>query len=252
MLERFTDRARKVMALANTEAIRFHHEHVNTEHIVLGLINEGSNAGVNILRCLGIDPRRVRAEIERRVTSGPKPATGRLPVTAEVARVIQYAVEESRDAGQDYVATEHLLLGLLRRQDGMAAQVLMSFGLKPEDVRAAATTFRGEEEPAFRGPPSHAPAAIPGVGTTPAPQPPPEPSRADGTPFDEFLKDDAAGKLIQGLVRELDRRKDAAVQDAEYDLASEYRDLMESAKDLLDRLGSLLARGSPPTPPPQE
>src|SRR3954451_23350994 len=136
MFERFTDRARKVMALANQEAQRFNHEYIGTEHILLGLVKEGSGVGANVLKNLDVDLRKVRLEVEKLVKSGPDMVTmGKLPQTPRAKKVIEYAIEEARNLNHNYVRTEHLLLGLLREHDGVAAQVLMNLGLKLEEVR---------------------------------------------------------------------------------------------------------------------
>ena len=144
MFERFTDRARKVMALANQEAQRFNHDYIGTEHILLGLVKEGSGVGANVLKNLGVDLRKVRLEVEKLVKSGPEMVTmGKLPQTPRAKRVIEYAIEEARNLNHNYVGTEHLLLGLLREQDGVAAQVMISLGLKLEDVREEVLNLLG-------------------------------------------------------------------------------------------------------------
>ena len=144
MFERFTDRARKVMALANQEAQRFNHEYIGTEHILLGLVKEGSGVGANVLKNLDVDLRKVRLEVEKLVKSGPDMVTmGKLPQTPRAKKVIEYAIEEARSLNHNYVGTEHLLLGLLRENDGVAAQVLMNLGLKLEDVREEVLNLLG-------------------------------------------------------------------------------------------------------------
>jgi len=144
MFERFTDRARKVMALANQEAQRFNHEYIGTEHILLGLVKEGSGVGANVLKNLDVDLRKVRLEVEKLVKSGPDMVTmGKLPQTPRAKKVIEYAIEEARNLNHNYVGTEHLLLGLLREHDGVAAQVLMNLGLKLEEVREEVLNLLG-------------------------------------------------------------------------------------------------------------
>ncbi len=144
MFERLTDRARKVMALANQEAQRFNHEYIGTEHILLGLVKEGSGVGANVLKNLDIDLREVRLEVEKLVKSGPDMVTmGKLPQTPRAKKVIEYAIEEARSLNHNYVGTEHLLLGLLREHDGVAAQVLMNLGLKLEEVREEVLNLLG-------------------------------------------------------------------------------------------------------------
>src|SRR5216117_4357920 len=148
MFERFTDRARKVMALANQAAQRFNHEYIGTEHILLGLVKEGSGVGANVLKNLDVDLRKVRLEVEKLVKSGPDMVTmGKLPQTPRAKKVIEYAIEEARNLNHNYVGTEHLLLGLLREQEGVAAQVLMNLGLKLEDVREEVLNLLGHNMP---------------------------------------------------------------------------------------------------------
>jgi ATP-dependent Clp protease ATP-binding subunit ClpC len=156
MFERFTDRARKVMQLANQEAQRFNHEYIGTEHILLGLVKEGSGVAANVLKNLDVDLRKIRLEVEKLVQSGPEMVTmGKLPHTPRAKKVIEYAMEEARNLNHNYVGTEHLLLGLLREEEGVAAQVLRNLGLKLEDVREEVLNLLGHNldsgsEPAER------------------------------------------------------------------------------------------------------
>ncbi|MDY0166560.1 MAG: ATP-dependent Clp protease ATP-binding subunit [Thermoguttaceae bacterium] len=144
MYERFTDRARKVMQLANQEAQRFNHEYIGTEHILLGLIKEGSGVAANVLKNLDVDLRKIRLEVEKLVQSGPDMVTmGKLPQTPRAKKVIEYSMEEARNLNHNYVGTEHILLGLLREQEGVAAQVLMNLGLKLEEVREEVLNLLG-------------------------------------------------------------------------------------------------------------
>ena len=160
MYERFTDRARKVMQLANQEAQRFNHEYIGTEHILLGLVKEGSGVAANVLKNLDVDLRKIRLEVERIVqpgAGGDQVVMGRLPHTPRAKKVIEYSIEEARNLNHNYVGTEHLLLGLLREQEGVAAQVLMNLGLKLEDVREEVLNLLGhnpmpnENEPSGGG-----------------------------------------------------------------------------------------------------
>jgi ATP-dependent Clp protease ATP-binding subunit ClpC len=144
MFERFTDRARKVMALANQEAQRFNHEYIGTEHILLGLIKEGTGVGATVLKKMNVDLRKVRLEVEKMVKSGPEMVPmGKLPHTPRAKKVIEYAIEEARNLNHNYVGTEHLLLGLLREREGIAAKVLMNLGLKLEEVREEVLNLLG-------------------------------------------------------------------------------------------------------------
>ena len=144
MFERFTDRARKVMALANQEAQRFNHEYIGTEHVLLGLVKEGSGVGATVLKNLDVDIKKLRLEVEKQVKSGPDMVTmGKLPQTPRAKKVIEYAIEEARSLNHNYVGTEHILLGILRETEGIAAQVLMSVGLKLEEVRQEVLNLLG-------------------------------------------------------------------------------------------------------------
>ncbi len=146
MFDRFTDRARKVMALAREEARRFNHEYIGTEHILLGLVKEGSGVAANVLQNLDIELKKIRLEVEKIVQSGSDlVSVGQLPFTPRVKKVLEYAMEEARALGHNYIGTEHLLLGLLREQEGVAAQVLLNLGVKLEDVREEVIGLLGSE-----------------------------------------------------------------------------------------------------------
>ncbi len=144
MYERFTDRARIVMQVANQEAQRLNHNFIGSEHMLLGLIKEGSGVAANVLKNLDIDLRQIRLEVEMLVQGGPDIVTvGKLRQTPRAKRVIEHAMEEARNLNHNYVGTEHILLGLLREQEGVAAQVLMNLGLKLEDVREEVLNLLG-------------------------------------------------------------------------------------------------------------
>ena len=144
MFERFTDRARKVMALANQEAQRFNHEYIGTEHMLLGLVKEGSGVGATVLKRLGVDLPAVRVEVERLVGSRPSMITmGKLPQTPEAKRVIEEAIIEARGFDHDYVGTEHLLLGLLHDPETVAGRILRAMGLTADEVREEVLSLLG-------------------------------------------------------------------------------------------------------------
>ena len=144
MYERFTDRARKVMQLANQEAQHFNHEYIGTEHILLGLVKEGSGVAANVLKNLDGDLRKIRIEVEKLVQTGPEMVTmGKLPHTPRAKKVIEYSMEEARNLGHNYVGTEHILLGLLREQEGVAAQVLLNLELRLDEVREEVLNLLG-------------------------------------------------------------------------------------------------------------
>ena len=148
MYERFTDRARKVMQLANQEAQRFNHEYIGTEHILLGLIKEGSGVAANVLKNLDVDLRKIRLEVEKLMESGPDMVImGKLPQTPRAKKVIEYAMEEARNLNHNYVGDEHLLLCLMRDQEGVAGIVLLrKLGLTLEEVRAEVLRLLGAKE----------------------------------------------------------------------------------------------------------
>ncbi len=212
MFERLTDRARKVMALANQEAQRFNHEYIGTEHILLGLVKEASGVGANVLKNLGIDLRKVRLEVEKLVKSGPEMVTmGKLPQTPRAKKVLEYAIEEARNLNHNYVGTEHLLLGLLREQDGVAAQVLVNLGLKLEEVREEVLNLLGagvdQEEAQPQTPPE-----TPGEGGPPDREGGPRRAAKSKTPaLDSFGRDltelAKSGELdpVIGRVAEIER-----------------------------------------------
>jgi ATP-dependent Clp protease ATP-binding subunit ClpC len=132
------------MALANQEAERLNHEHIGTEHILLGLIREGSGVGAAVLKKFEVDIKKLRLEVEKLHKSGPDMFTvGKLPKTPRARRVTEYAIEEARSLNHNYVGTEHILLGLLRESEGIAAQVFISLDLKLEDVRQEVLNLLG-------------------------------------------------------------------------------------------------------------
>lgn len=148
MFERFTDRARKAMALANQEAQRFNHEYIGTEHILLGLVKEGTGIAANVLKNVGVDLRKVRLEVEKLVKSGPdKVMMGKLPQTPRAKKVIEFTIEEARSMGHNYIGTEHLLLGLIREGEGTAAKVLSAMGVSHQTVREEILRLTGTTPP---------------------------------------------------------------------------------------------------------
>ncbi|MDP6367307.1 MAG: ATP-dependent Clp protease ATP-binding subunit [Nitrospinota bacterium] len=136
MFKRFTERARKVIILAREEADNYRHEYLGTEHILLGVLKDGGGIAIAVLQKLGVDPKQLRLELERNLpksTSGP--VEGDIPFTPKAKKVLEYAVEEARLMGHNYIGTEHLLLGIVREKDGLAAKILGSFGVKLQQTR---------------------------------------------------------------------------------------------------------------------
>jgi ATP-dependent Clp protease ATP-binding subunit ClpC len=136
MFERFTDEARKVMALANEQAQQFGHGYIETEHILSGLIKESSSTGATILKDLGVNIEKLLAEVEQLPKSGTdKTKVEKLQQNPGARNVIEYAIKEARALEHNYIGSEHILLGLLRETEGNAAKVLTNMGLNIEDVR---------------------------------------------------------------------------------------------------------------------
>src|SRR5512136_1668569 len=132
----FTPRAQQVLALARREADRFHHNFVGTEHLLLGLIKLGQGVAVNVLQKLGLDLESVRMEVEKQVGTGPdQKMLGNIPYTPRVKKVLVLAAKEARALNHTYVGTEHILLGLLREGDGVAARVLKNLDVDIEQTR---------------------------------------------------------------------------------------------------------------------
>ena len=132
----FTDRVRKVLAMAREEAIRLQHDYVGTEHILLGLIREGEGVAAAVLENLSVDLEQIHERVEESVRKGKATiALGELPYTSRAKKVLEFAMAEARDFNHSYVGTEHLLLGLLREEKGIAAQVLNSLGVSLDNAR---------------------------------------------------------------------------------------------------------------------
>jgi len=142
----FTDRVRKVLAMAREEAIRLQHDYVGTEHVLLGLIREGEGVAAVVLTNLNVDLDAVHEGVEESVRKGKATiALGELPYTSRAKKVLEYAMAEAREMNHSYVGTEHLLLGLLREEKGIAAQVLNSLGVTLEDARSETLRILGSE-----------------------------------------------------------------------------------------------------------
>jgi ATP-dependent Clp protease ATP-binding subunit ClpC len=222
MFERFADRSLKVMALANQEAQRCNHEYLGTEHILLGLLKEGGGVGAKVLANSRVDLRKARLEVEKRVKSGPPvDYAGKLPQTPRAKRVIEYAIEESRNLHHSYIGTEHLLLGLLREQDGVAAGVLMELGVQLGQARdEVLRVLSGEDQPST----AHERPAAPVVSS----QSPPPSGAAEG--------------FLDMLLSELSRLLIDATKSADRERVAVYRDLIEDARHMQAQLASLQRR----------
>ncbi|MGI8617576.1 MAG: ATP-dependent Clp protease ATP-binding subunit [Gemmatimonadaceae bacterium] len=161
----FTERVRKVLAMAREEASRLHHEYVGTEHILLGLIREGEGVAATVLQNLNVDLDEIQQKIEETVKKGKAPQASDLPYTSRAKKVLELAMAEARDLSHSYVGTEHLLLGLLREEKGIAAQVLADAGINLDAARAETLRLLGTEMPQG-GSATTAEKATPGVPGT--------------------------------------------------------------------------------------
>ena len=155
----FTDRVRKVLQMAREEAARLHHEYVGTEHILLGLIREGEGVAAAVLTNLNVDLEEIQQKIEETVKKGKAAAAAGpdLPYTSRAKKVLELAMSEARELNHSYVGTEHLLLGLLREEKGIAAQVLTDAGVNLEQSRAETLRLLGSDMPQTQQPSSSPP-----------------------------------------------------------------------------------------------
>ena len=161
MLSHFTPRAQRVIILAQEEARRLNHAFLGTEHLLLGIAALGEGVASEILRRLGVDLRKLRLEVERRIGTGDNILlNGDMPFSPRAKRALEYAVEESHQLDQNFVGTEHLLLGLIREEQGEAAKMLEELGVTTETVRNEVMSMLTGNEPAYgqiEAPPSPPP-----------------------------------------------------------------------------------------------
>ncbi len=135
MFERFTERARQVVVLAQEEARTLKHNYIGTEHILLGLLREEEGLAARVLESLDITVERVRAQVVRIVGSGEEVTSGQIPFTPRAKKVLELALREALRLGHNYIGTEHILLGLVRENEGVAARILLDFDADSEKIR---------------------------------------------------------------------------------------------------------------------
>jgi ATP-dependent Clp protease ATP-binding subunit ClpA len=135
LFERFTERARQSVVLAQDEARALKHNYIGTEHLLLGLLREEEGIAAHALESLGIDVEEVRAQVVRVVGRGDEVATGQIPFTPRAKKSLELSLREALRLGHNYIGTEHVLLGLLRETDGVAVRILLDFGRGPEKIR---------------------------------------------------------------------------------------------------------------------
>jgi ATP-dependent Clp protease ATP-binding subunit ClpC len=151
MFELFTDQARRVVVLAQDVARMLNHHFIGTEHILLGLVHEGQGgAAANALQSLGISLEAVRQQVEQIIARGQQAPSGHIPFTPRAKKVLEFSLRESQQLGHDYIGTEHILLGLIREGEGVAAQVLVRLGADLNRVRQVIELSDGHQgnEPA--------------------------------------------------------------------------------------------------------
>ncbi len=149
--DKFTERARRVLTLAQEEAQRFNHNYIGTEHLLLGLVREGDGVAAKVLSNLGVELGKVRSAVEFIIGRGDRAVLGEIGLTPRAKKVIELAVDEARRLNHHYIGTEHLLLGLVREGEGIAAGVLESLGVNLERVRAETTRILSQSGPATAG-----------------------------------------------------------------------------------------------------
>ncbi|HEX5971763.1 MAG TPA: ATP-dependent Clp protease ATP-binding subunit [Gemmatimonadaceae bacterium] len=181
----FTERVRKVLAMAREEAARLHHEYVGTEHILLGLIREGEGVAATVLQNLSVELDEIQQKIEETVKKGKAAQTTGpdLPYTSRAKKVLELAMSEARELSHSYVGTEHLLLGLLREEKGIAAQVLTDAGVNLEAARAETLRILGTEMPQQQG------GAAATAGAQAAPSAPKGEKKSKTPALDHFCRD---------------------------------------------------------------
>lgn len=143
--DKFTKPARKVLSLAHEEALRFQHNYIGTEHLLLGLLREGDGIAVKVLTNLGVELKQVRSAVEFIISQEARSVLSEICLTSRAKKAIELAIDEARRLNHDFIGTEHLLLGLIREGEGIAAGVLESLGVNLEKVRTQTIRLRSGE-----------------------------------------------------------------------------------------------------------
>jgi ATP-dependent Clp protease ATP-binding subunit ClpC len=211
MFERFTDRTRRVVVLAQEEARMLNHNYIGTEHILLGLIREGDGYAARTLESLGISLDAVRQQVGEIIGRGQQAPSGHIPFTPRAKKVLELSLRESLQLGHNYIGTEHILLGLLREGDGVAAQVLVKLGADLNRVRQQVIQllhgYQGQDvESADPRPGGHAPAGLPG---------------------DALARFDALDRRLTALERWVSMQPD--LEDLDQEIAQVRRDKQDAA-----------------------
>ena len=244
----FTPRARQVLALARKEADRLNHNFLGTEHLLLGLLALEKGVAVNVLAKLGVDLEKTRAEVEKQVGTGPDPKiVGNIPYTPRTTKVLDLATKETRALGHTYVGTEHLLLGLLREGDGVAARILRSLDVDIEQTRQE---ILKELDPNFipaSGVPGGSPSTISSGQPKSASQPQGEPVDASKR-YDVYCTDWSQGVTVYRNARFKGTRQ--LFQRSQYDTLSGFVELeQENGQTVFVSRGSIIKFTEPGATP---
>jgi ATP-dependent Clp protease ATP-binding subunit ClpC len=215
MFERFTDRSRRVVVLAQEEARTLNHNYIGTEHILLGLIREGEGCAARALESLGISLDATRQQVEQIIGRGQQAPSGPVPFTPRAKKVLELSLRESLQLGHNYIGTEHILLGLLREGDGVAAQVLVRLGADLDRVRQQVIQLLH----GYQGQDVKSAASRPG-GRIPA-----------GLPDDALIRFDALDRRLTALERWVSMQPD--LEDLDREIA-QVRHEIEAAVDRQD------------------
>jgi ATP-dependent Clp protease ATP-binding subunit ClpC len=212
MFERFTERARQVVVLAQDEARALKHNYIGTEHLLLGLMREEEGLAARVLESLGLSVEEVRAQVARIVGQGDELSTGQIPFTPRAKEILELSLREALSMQHNYIGTEHILLGLVRENQGVASRIMDEYGATAEVVRDKIIRMlsgpgrQQPSRPSESAPVSGAGTDVPGVGFPETPEPPPttawlEVQRADRAPGRPWLTLAAgAGIFVAGLV----------------------------------------------------
>ena len=224
MFERFTDRARRIVVLAGEEARMLDHGWIGTEHILLGLLREGDGYAARSLESLGISLDTVRQQVEEFIGRGQQEPSGHIPFTPRAKKVLELSLRESLQLGHNYIGSEHILLGLLREGDGVAAQVLVRLGADLDRVRERVIQllhgYQGQD--------------VGGAGSQPGERAP------AGLPDDALARFDALDRRLTALERWVSMQPD--LEDLDQEIAQIRRD-KEAAVDRQDSQAATALRG---------
>jgi ATP-dependent Clp protease ATP-binding subunit ClpC len=231
VFERFTERARRVVVLAQDEARALWHDHIGTEHILLGLLREEEGLAARVLESFGVTVDEVRAEVARIVGRGDAVATGQIPFTPRAKKVLELALREALHLGHNYIGTEHLLLGLVRENEGVAARILLDFDTDDEKIRNE--ILRMLSGPGRLGAtPSAGRAAGHGSATEPV-----------GT-----VDDETRALTVRDLLDSVTSAKEAAIENQDFNRAASIRDFERRLTNLLTRIPEVIGRDQSPPP----